>query len=272
MSPEDIEALIRLLDDPRLGWRAEAQLVEIGSQAIPALHSYADLAPTVANEILKQIYATDVDTAWRRLAQHPDAEAGALLLASSIDAFLDRKAVTKQLDDLAHPLRGALPTESPYYQRDALALRDWISYAKRFRPNKGDYYAPDNLLLPKVIESRMGVPLSLCLIYLLVGRRLGAPVYIIELPQHHVVRYGNDPHAVYIDPFHDGVLMSEKECRAAALRVGAPLPDTAFLPMSDYDVIERLLRALAVVYKQRGDTKLEAQIEHYRTIWRDAAA
>lgn len=268
MSPEDIEALIRLLDDPRLGQMAEEQLVKAGATAIPSLHAYADLAPTVANEILKRIHATDHDVAWARLAKKPDVEEGALLLAESLDPFLERSITKMRLDELANPLRGAFPTGTAYYQRDALALRDWLSYAKRFRANKADYYAPDNLLLPRVVETRMGVPLTLCLVYLLIGRRLGAPVYLIELPHHPVVRYGEEPSPIYIDPYHDGALMSEKECRAAVQQFGTPLPEQAFLPLSDYDVIERLLRAVAAVYTQRRDSKLQQQIERYREIWR----
>jgi regulator of sirC expression with transglutaminase-like and TPR domain len=272
MSPEDIEALIRLLDDPRLGQMAEAQLVHAGAAAVPSLRAYADLAPTVANEILKKIHATDHEVAWAQLARSPDVEAGAFLLAECLDPFIDRHRTKIQLDDLAHPLRGALPTGSIYTQRDALALRDWLSYAKRFRANKNEYYAPDNLLLPQVVESRLGVPLTLCLIYLLIGRRLGAPVYMIELPHHPVVRYGDPDKGVYIDPYHDGVLMNEKECRAAARQAGAIVHESAFLPMSDYDMIERLLRALAAVYTQRRDSARQQQIERYRKIWRDAPA
>lgn len=268
MSPDDIEALIRLLDDPRLGRMAEEQLVKAGATAIPSLHAYADLAPTVANEILKRIHASDHDVAWATLAPNPDAEAGALLLAECLDPFLDRTFTKTQLDELAQPLRGALPTGTAYYQRDALALRDWLSYAKRFRANKADYYAPDNLLLPRVVESRLGVPLTLCLVYLLIGRRLGAPVYIIDLPHHPVIRYGEDPNPIYIDPYHDGALMSEKECRAAAQQAGALVHNEAFLPMNDYHVIEKLLKALVAVYTQRRDSQHQQQIERYREIWR----
>ena len=268
MSPEEIEALIRLLDDPRLGQMAEEQLVKAGATAIQSLHAYADLAPTVANEILKRIHATDHDLAWAQLVHAPDAESGALLLAECLDPFFDRSVTRFHLDELAHPLRGALPTGSGYYQREALALRDWLSYAKRFRANKANYYTADNLILPRVIESRMGVPLTLCLVYLLIGRRLGAPVYIIELPHHPVVRYGDEPNPVYIDPYHDGALMSEAECRMAAEQAGALVHSASFLPMNDYDVIGRLLKALAAVYTQRRDTKLQQQIERYRKIWR----
>lgn len=268
MLPEDIEALIRLLDDPRLGQMAEEQLVQAGATAIPALHAYADLAPTIANEILKRIHASDYDLAWAQLAKHPDAETGALLLAACLDPFLDRAATKAQLDELAQPLRGAFPTGTPYYQRDALALRDWLSYAKRFRPNKADYYAPENLLLPHVVESRLGVPLSLCLVYLVIGRRLGVPVYMVDLPHHPVIRYGEEPNPVYIDPYHDGALMSEKDCRTAIQQLGSRVTDASFLPMNDYDVIERLLRAMAAIYTQRRDTKHQQQIERYRSIWR----
>ncbi len=269
MSPQDIEALIRLLDDPRLGQRVEDTIVTLGLQALPFLHDYAEIAPTVANDIIQRIVTTDQEQAWMRLSFHPDAEEAALLLAASFDHFLDREQVKQQLNNLAEPMQGALLTGSFAYQRDALALREWLSRAKRFRANRSNYYDPDNLLLPKVLESRMGVPITLCLVYLLVGRRLKVPVYIIELPHHPVVRYGEEPNALYIDPYNDGALMTEKECRTMFARKGIPMPDTALLPLGDYEVVELLLRALASFYDHHHNQAAKAQVERYREIWRE---
>jgi regulator of sirC expression with transglutaminase-like and TPR domain len=181
---------------------------------------------------------------------------------------MDRQSTQQQLDELAEPLRKALDGEAADVQRHAALLRDWLSYAKRFRGNRSDYYSPDNLLLPRVVTTRLGVPLTLCLVYLLVGRRLNAPVYVLDLPHHQVIRYGEEPNVVFIDPYHDGALMSEAECRATVQRIGAPLPETAFLPLNDYQVMERLLRALAAVFTQRRETKAQQQMERYRQIWR----
>lgn len=275
MSEKDIRALIRLLEDssPTLAERAADALVEYGVAALPALQELADRRPARAAALRQRIEARLLEEEWESLSRHPDAEAAALLLARWLDPLSNPAALTAHLDALAEPLRGSIPTQpDPVgYRRDALTLRTWLAEVQTFRGNVEDYYAPENSLLPHVLESRRGLPLTLCMVYLFVARRLGAPLHPIGMPSHFIVRYGDAEEGLYIDPFHQGALMTREDCRRL-LRHHVPQrvwQDDYLLPISDHSLIERMLRNLVNAYAQRGDERAVVQTVKYFEIWTD---
>ena len=77
------------------------------------------------------------------------------------------------------------------------------------RGNEDDYYNARNSLLPCVMDSRLGIPISLSLLYMIVGRRADLRVEGINLPGHFVVRHGG----ILLDPFHEGRLLTAKRLR-----------------------------------------------------------
>lgn len=274
MSENDIRALVRLLDDSNmaLAERAGEELVGFGAAALPALQEFADRAPNLAATLAQRIQARLLEAEWVALAQQPDAEAATLLLARWQDPLLDPADITAQLDALAEPLRGALPTlpQRLGYRRDALALREWLAGAKRFRGNVEDYYAPENSLLPQVLESRRGLPLTLSMVYLFVARRLGAPLYPIGMPTHFIVRYGDETSGIYIDPYNQGAIMTREDCRRWLVQQRrGDWREDYLKAISDYVLIERMLRNLVNAYAQRGDEAAVAQTVKYFEIWRD---
>ncbi len=85
-----------------------------------------------------------------------------------------------------------------------------------FSGNSTDYYHPNNSFLNKVIDLRMGIPISLCMIYLEVGWRLDLPVWGIGMPGHFIVGYGSPVNPIYIDVFNQGRILSEDDCLSIA--------------------------------------------------------
>ena len=80
-----------------------------------------------------------------------------------------------------------------------------------FRGNREDYYDPRNSLLNGVLRRRLGIPITLSLVYIEAGKRLDMPVVGIGMPGHFLVRH----HAkkdLFIDPFSGGILLSAEEC------------------------------------------------------------
>lgn len=273
MSDRDIQALLRLIDDsnPAIAESAADALVEFGAAALPALQALADQRPRLAARLTQRIQAQLLESEWARLALAPDAEAAALLLARWLDPLVEPQRIVADLDALAEPLRTSIPTtrQRIAYRRDALALREWLAGAKHFRGNYEDYYAPENSLLPKVLESRRGIPLTLSMVYLFVARRLGAPLYPIGLPSHFLVRYGEEADGIYLDPFNQGSLMTLEDCRRLLNRYGHTLRGEFLQPVSDHALIERMLRNLVNAYAQRGDEHALAQTVKYFEIWTD---
>ncbi len=136
--------------------------------------------------------------------------------------------------------------------------RDFVETAQRylfqelgFHGNEDDYYDPLNSCLNQVLDRRTGIPISLCVLYIEVARRLMMPVFGIGLPRHFIIQYDDGNYQTYIDPFHGGRTITPRECFALA---GAPAADPGLLErVSSQDILRRMVRNLHRGYMRRGD-------------------
>ena len=136
--------------------------------------------------------------------------------------------------------------------------RDFVETAQRylfqemgFRGNQEDYYDPLNSCLNQVLERRMGIPISLSVLYLEVARRLMMPVFGIGLPRHFIIQYDDGNYQTYIDPFHGGRTLTPSECFALA---GAEAADASLLErVSSFDILRRMVRNMHRGYMRRSD-------------------
>src|ERR1700691_4704885 len=117
--------------------------------------------------------------------------------------------------------------------------------------NAAHYYDPRNSCLNEVLTARTGIPITLAVVYLEVGRRLAQPVYGIGLPGHFLVQYKDAEFAAYIDVFHGGRLLTTGECfELARQSAGVPLSDEPRMlaPASTRQIAIRMLHNLRGVY------------------------
>jgi regulator of sirC expression with transglutaminase-like and TPR domain len=124
-----------------------------------------------------------------------------------------------------------------------------------FKGNSANYYDPGNSCLNDVLTARTGIPITLAVVYLEVGRRLAQPVYGIGLPGHFLVQYRSAGFAAFIDVFHQGRLLTEEECFDLARQsTGAPLRDDPRMlaPAGNREMVIRMLQNLRGVYMRRG--------------------
>ena len=179
----------------------------------------------------------------------------ALLIAAAEYPDLDVKEELRALDSLAAGASRSLGQE-----RDPLAcanaLSEYLFGEVGFRGNREDYYDPRNSFLNEVLNRRLGIPITLSLMYMEVGKRLGMPLVGVGMPGHFLVRINSQQEDLMIDPFHRGILLSEQECAQRLQEVaGAAVPwDRSYLaPVSNRELIERILRNLSGVYVARHD-------------------
>lgn len=168
----------------------------------------------------------------------------ALEFARFADPALDVEVCLRRLDSLASAVEG----------EGHLALRRVISIAEGYGGNVEDYNNPSNLFLDRVLETRRGIPISLSLLWIEVGRRCGIEVVGVGLPGHFVVYAGGQ----MCDPFHYGEAIGFDEAAAlvASALGGAPRLDRRWLePVNSVDLIRRMLRNLESAYAERGDPR-----------------
>jgi len=136
--------------------------------------------------------------------------------------------------------------------------RDFVETAQRylfgelgFHGNEDDFFDPRNSCLDQVLERRVGIPITLSVMYMEVARRLAMPVFGISLPRHFVIQFDDGNYSTYIDPFNGGRPITAEECFALA---GAKVADPVLLRRATKkEIAIRMLQNLRGVYLRRKD-------------------
>ena len=192
------------------------------------------------------------------MAESPDDDidlaTAALLIAATEYPQLDIAHQRGVLDSLAAGAHNRFRDE-----RDALycinTLSEYLFDEVGFRGDEDDYYDPRNSFLNEVLNRRIGIPITLSLVCIEVGKRLDIPLVGVGMPGHFLLRH-LDEEELFIDPFHRGVLLSEQECAQRMLEVTqAEIAWNSRLlaPINNRDFIARILRNLTGIYWQRQD-------------------
>jgi regulator of sirC expression with transglutaminase-like and TPR domain len=125
-----------------------------------------------------------------------------------------------------------------------------------FQGNADAYYDPRNSFLNDVMDRRLGIPITLSIIYLEVGWRLGLPVEGVNFPGHFLVRYEGEAVRLLVDPFQGGQIRFEDEAQELLDRVyggTVKLQETYLRPASKRDILIRLLSNLKTIYLNTRD-------------------
>jgi regulator of sirC expression with transglutaminase-like and TPR domain len=181
-----------------------------------------------------------------------EVERAALLVAADAQPGLDVAASLAKLDEMAEALSrpGALG-HSPVERARAIALH--VHETLDFRGNRESYYDPRNSYLSEVITRRLGIPLTLSIVWIAIARRAGALVEGIGFPGHFLVRVGG-PEGVLADPFHEGRVLAEADLARLVTRFQlGPLTPQHTEPVGTTAMIVRLLSNLKHAHERRGD-------------------
>ena len=179
-----------------------------------------------------------------------DLARAALLVAAESDPRLDVDSQLHTLDSWAAELRARL--EPGWNNLQKLArLRSFVFEELGFRGDSKDYFSPSNSLLHQVMERRLGVPLTLSIIFMELGWRVGIPFEGVGFPGHFLVRLTGEPRDLVLDPFNHGRTMHEEDCRRLLDEVtGGRLEFDGRLlaSVTKRDIITRLLMNLKGAY------------------------
>ena len=141
-------------------------------------------------------------------------------------------------------------------------FNEYLFQRKGFKGNTENYNETDNLYINKVIDRKMGIPVSLSILYLLIANRLKLPIYGVNLPSHFIVKYQDDKEELFIDPFNQGIVISRKEAIKFLKQLGLSEEEfnsISFLNNSnERDIIKRYINNLIHVYEKNNE-KLKAE-------------
>jgi regulator of sirC expression with transglutaminase-like and TPR domain len=166
-----------------------------------------------------------------------------LLIAAHARPDLDIRAELKLLDRLA----AGIPEGT---------LEEWRRHLfvdLGYSGDIGRYYDPANSFLNEVIRRRRGLPITLSVLGMEVGRRVGLRLLGVGMPGHFLLKHGPD---VYVDPFDAGRVLDRSECIDRFRAVNGPRAAfrTGYLePVGPHAILGRMLNNLKAVYAGRGD-------------------
>ncbi len=195
-----------------------------------------------------------------------DLAQAALLIALEEYPELDIAGCLAQLDLLARRVCATLGVSEPDKlirlpgEVDPLiaieAMNQVLFEQEHFKGNQEDYYNPSNSFLNEVLEKRSGIPITLSLVYMEVGKRIGLQIEGIGLPFHFVVHCRLPNGYIYIDPYEKGRLLSEEDCREHIQRVFKRKTDFDpqwLEPVSHRQLLVRMLTNLKHIYIHQED-------------------
>jgi regulator of sirC expression with transglutaminase-like and TPR domain len=192
-------------------------------------------------------------------AEPPRLDLAALAIATLDRPALDAPGCLHMLDVLA--CRVQVEAERLKDKGEALAplraLRHVLADIEGFRGNEEDYHSPENSFLDQVLERKVGLPITLSVVYLEVARRAGISLYGVPFPGHFLVAHDAGDHKLVMDPFHHGDILTEHGCEELLKRVAPQLKfDRAMLAPAPVELITyRMLSNLRRVYLGREETE-----------------
>ena len=192
-----------------------------------------------------------------------DLAEASLMLAQDIYPDVDIPAYLGRLDNIAVTIKKRLADDA-FAEQKVIALNYYLFNEMRFSGNVEDYYDPRNSYLNEVMERRTGIPITLAIVYLEVGKRLGLNLKGVSFPGHFLVKLAVKRGQLVLDPFTGGEAQSEADLRQRLAQVlppakaGQALLDQYLEAATPRQIVARVLRNLKNIYMQTG--KLESAL------------
>ena len=202
-----------------------------------------------------------VTVRFRELIDQPeeqiDLAEAALLIAKNANHDLDVGRYMARIDQLADALSARLSKSSTDTER-ILALNRFLFEEQGFGPNVEDYYDLRNSFLNDVLERRTGIPITLSIVYMEVGRRIGLQIHGVCFPGHFLVKCKLNEGTVILDPYRRGISLSLQDLQvrlreARGGEVSRAIIASMLVSANKKEILARMLRNLKAIYLEKGD-------------------
>ena len=269
----ELDALIHLLDDPspEVQRAVHSRLGELGRDVLPRLHlaqkTAAEPLRTRIAEASHNLHVSLVVQAWSSLMEQPapDLERGAFLLALYRYPDLDIPAYRAQLDDLAEQVRPRVRELQGFERSETLTRFMFDEWG--FLGDHQEYYDPDNSYINRVIDRRRGIPIGLSVVYLLLAKRLGLPIFGVNMPAHFVVKYEDEENEIFLDLFNGGVPFTKEAGVRSLKKVGIPPQPQYFDAARPNDILLRMVRNLVHIARDTRQPQTLADLLRLLDPW-----
>ena len=265
-------ALIKLLadEDPSVHAVVRQKILTCGQEAQPwlrpHLRSEDPLLRRRAQEIVEFLGRQEADNRFLAFClnhgEDLDVEEGAWLLAKTRYPDINALAYRALLDSYAADLGERLPPGTGS-ESVVATINQYVFKELGFAGNEKDYYDPDNSYLNRVLDRRTGNPISLCLLYLFLARRLKLPMTGIGMPGHFLCRLQTSKEELYIDTFHRGRLLTKADCVKYLQYTSHGYQESYLAPATPRRVLLRVCSNLHQIYHQLETPTEAGRLQRY---------
>lgn len=269
---KELKALIRLLDEPdhKVYDQIKDQIFSYGFDAIPALestweNSFDNLIQQRSLDLIHEIQFenTYIDlNKWAHFQFH-DLLKGFILVSKYNYPDLDEDVITKKVNAIIQDVW--LEINSDLTGLEKIRVINHIFFdVHHFRGNKKNFYSPDNFFINNVLDTKLGNPLSLGLLYLIVCQSLKIPIYGINLPKHFILAFVDSNFIkkdaairqkdvlFYLNPFNKGAVFTKNEVDLYVEQMKLQKDNAYYTPVNHLVMINRLLEDLIFSYEKIG--------------------
>lgn len=178
---------------------------------------------------------------------------GALLIAKLDNPDIDVDAYQRRVDEMADEIRAGLSEHAdPLARRQA--LHQHLFEENGFHGGRAEYYHPANSHLNRVIDDREGLPITLSILYMELGRRLDLQIEGVGLPGHFVVKHLTEGEPQLIDVFERGKLLSRQDAEViVASHSGRIMTADDMRAQSTVEILTRVLNNLMGIASDQQD-------------------
>lgn len=267
---QKISPALSLLDDTDIDIAShlEQYLTSFGTMIVPIIrneiqHQVSDLAIGTLKNVLNNLreeglhevkeyivscrnrqVSPDLFTLFDLLSHFGYPESNAWIIEAHLNAMSD--AVKEHMER----------TDAKHEQQKINSLNAIFFDQFSYRPPTSHYYLPEHCFFHSVTENKVGIPLALSILYIILGNKSGIALEGIGMPLHFLVKSRDLD--TYIDVYNYGLTLTKEDCLHFLIKAGIPYSDTMLAPVDSEDMLFRMLRNLYHCYKrEQSEWELE---------------
>jgi len=272
LSESQKAALVTLLgdDDPSVYQTVREKILSFGNETLVWLKPHTlSSDPAIRRRVLEIVQHLARQTSDNKFlafclnqGEDLDVEEAALLLAQTQYPDINILAYQALFDSFAADLKEQIDFGGS--GESIIARINYYLFNKqRFRGNEENYYDPDNSYLNRVVDNRTGNPMTLCLVYLFVGRRLRLPLAGIGMPGHFLCRFQSSIEELFIDAFNRGKLLTKADCIKYLVHTRDGFKESYLAPVTPRMILLRICTSLHQIYLKLGWSEEVSRFQRY---------
>lgn len=259
----ELNALVSLLDDSdrEVKNHVRNRIISLGTEIIPFLEKKWETTfnPEIQKEIEELVHDLQFSLLknrledWKKSEEH-DLLTGLWIVNTYQYPDLDFVKLNAEMHQIYFEVWTAFKNDLQPYEQIKI-INSVLFNTLRFSANTKNFHSPGNSMMSTVLDTKRGNPISLCSIYLLVAKKLGLPIYGVNLPNLFVLTYKSADITFYINAFNKGLIFSRKDIFNYLDHLKIEPRDEFFEPCETQQIVLRTLRNLAQSFEKLGETE-----------------